>query len=69
MQAVLSHDTALEPEQVAQTVADALADDRFLILPHPQVAGYYQARAGGIDTWLHGMNKLQQRLELEGGQR
>ena len=63
LQELLTHDSALEPEDVAQTVWEALADDRFLILPHPEVAGYYQARATDTDRWLAGMRKLQRRLE------
>ncbi len=64
---LLSHDIALEPEQVAETVWQALHDDRFLILPHPQVQGYYQYRATNTDGWLAGMGKLQSRLEMAGG--
>jgi hypothetical protein len=48
-------------------VADALfrgiEEDRFLILPHPEVAEYYQARAVEPDRWLHGMNRLQRQWE------
>lgn len=60
---LLSHDIALEPEQVAETVWQALQDDRFLILPHLQVQGYYQYRATNTDGWLAGMGKLQCRLD------
>lgn len=63
LQELLSHDTALEPEQVADTVFHALQDDRFLILPHPEVAEYYKLRAGDTDRWLAGMRKLQRRLD------
>ncbi|HET6625099.1 MAG TPA: SDR family oxidoreductase [Nocardioidaceae bacterium] len=63
LQELLSHDTALEPEQVADTVWEGLQDDRFLILPHPEVAGYYQMRATHTDQWLAGMRKLQRRLD------
>jgi len=55
--------SAIEPEQVAEAVAEGLADDRFLILPHPEVAGYYQARAADTDAWLGGMNRLQRKIE------
>jgi NAD(P)-dependent dehydrogenase (short-subunit alcohol dehydrogenase family) len=64
---LLSHDLALEPEQVAQTVWQALQEDRFLILPHPQVQDYYQYRATNTDGWLAGMGKLQSRLDEAGG--
>ncbi|QMU80246.1 SDR family oxidoreductase [Streptacidiphilus sp. PB12-B1b] len=55
--------TAIEPEQVADAVVQALAGDRFLILPHPEVAEYFAARAADPDRWLRGMNKLQRTLE------
>ena len=66
LQELLSHDTALTPEQVAEEVWQALQDDRFLILPHPQVREYYTRRAADTDVWLGGMRKLQRRLD-EGG--
>ena len=40
-----------------------IAEDRFLILPHPEVAGYYQVRAADPDRWLTNMNHLQQKWE------
>ncbi|GHF37665.1 NAD(P)-dependent dehydrogenase (short-subunit alcohol dehydrogenase family) [Amycolatopsis bartoniae] len=60
--------TAIEPGQVADTVMDAFADGRFLILPHPEVADYYAARATQTDRWLAGMNKLQRKVEEATGQ-
>jgi NAD(P)-dependent dehydrogenase (short-subunit alcohol dehydrogenase family) len=60
---LLSHDTALEPEQVADAVWEAFQDDRFLVLPHPEVQGYYEHRAAHTDHWLAGMRKLQRRLD------
>ena len=67
LQELLSHDIALEPAQVAETVWQALQDDRFLILPHPQVQGYYAYKATNSDGWLAGMRKLQRRLDEAGG--
>ncbi|MGR8011449.1 SDR family oxidoreductase [Streptomyces hypolithicus] len=58
--------TAIEPEDVADALFEGIAADRFLILPHPEVAGYYQARAAGPDRWLTGMNHLQQKWEGAG---
>ena len=66
LQEVLSRDTALEPEQVADTVWHALQDDRFLILPHEEVAEYYKLRATDTDRWLAGMRKLQSKLDEAG---
>jgi NAD(P)-dependent dehydrogenase (short-subunit alcohol dehydrogenase family) len=65
---VVLRDSAIEPEEVAEAVWAALAEDRFLILPHPEVAGYYALRAGDTDKWLRGMNRLQQRIETGGTQ-
>lgn len=64
LQEMLSHDQALSPDEVADAVWTALRDDRFLVLPHPQVASYTAVRGADRDRWLAGMNRLQQRLEL-----
>jgi len=63
LEALLSRDSAIEPEAVAEQVWEALDTDRFLVLPHPEVAGYYAARATDTDAWLTGMNRLQRKLE------
>ena len=54
---------AIEPEQVAEALAAALADGRFFVLPHPEVHDYYVGRATDTDRWLRGMSRLQQRIE------
>ena len=54
---------AIQPEAVADAVMQGIADGRFLILPHPEVAGMYAGRAAETDRWLRGMSKVQQRLE------
>ena len=58
--------TAIEPRDVADALFKGIAEDRFLILPHPEVAGYYQVRAGDPDRWLTNMNHLQQKWEAAG---
>jgi NAD(P)-dependent dehydrogenase (short-subunit alcohol dehydrogenase family) len=55
--------TAIAPEDVADALFKGMEEDRFLILPHPEVAGYYQARAAEPDRWLAGMNHIQQKWE------
>ncbi|MFI6897290.1 SDR family oxidoreductase [Streptomyces sp. NPDC050256] len=57
---------AIEPEDVADALFDAMAEDRFLVLPHPEVANYYGARAENTDRWLRGMNRLQRKWEEAG---
>ena len=54
---------ALEPEDVAAAAAQGLADDTFLILPHPEVATYAQRLAADPDRWLAGMRRLQARID------
>jgi len=54
---------AIEPEQVADALLAAMAAEEFLVLPHPEVRGYYQGRAADTDRWLRGMNRMQQRIE------
>ncbi len=49
---------ALEPEAVAEAVVRGIGDERFLILPHPEVAEFFQRKAGDYDRWLRGMRRL-----------
>lgn len=60
---LLSHDEALAPSAVADAWVASLDDDRFLVLPHPEVAGYYVARATDTDRWLGGMRRLQAKVD------
>ncbi|MEV6512597.1 SDR family oxidoreductase [Streptomyces sp. NPDC051642] len=55
--------TAIEPDAVADALMKGIQEERFLILPHPEVAGYYQARATEPDRWLTTMNHIQQKWE------
>ena len=59
---VATVDGMLEPEQVADTVMAALEEERFLILPHPEVQAYMERKVADYDRWLTGMRKLQKRF-------
>ncbi len=48
----------IEPEQVAEAVIAGVDAEKFLILPHPEVATFFQRKAGDYDRWLHAMRKL-----------
>jgi NAD(P)-dependent dehydrogenase (short-subunit alcohol dehydrogenase family) len=48
----------LEPEEVAGAVVEGLAAERFLILPHPEVATYFQRKAADPDRWLAGVRRM-----------
>ena len=52
----------IEPEAVADAVVAGLADERFLILPHPEVHDYVQRKAADPDRWIGGMRKLQRQV-------
>jgi NAD(P)-dependent dehydrogenase (short-subunit alcohol dehydrogenase family) len=51
-------DGVLTPEQVADVVLQAMREERFLALPHPEVAKYFQAKGQDYERWLGGMQKL-----------
>ena len=55
-------ESALEPEAVADAVIAGLAAERFLILPHPEVAEFFRNKADDYDRWLRGMRRLQDKL-------
>ncbi|HEX5586316.1 MAG TPA: SDR family oxidoreductase [Acidimicrobiia bacterium] len=55
----------LEPDAVADAVLDAMRDERFLVLPHPEVLEYFGRKASDYDRWLGGMRRLQARWEGE----
>ncbi len=54
-----SSDGVLHPDDVADAAIRGLADERFLILPHPEVATYMRSKVTDYDRWLGGMAKLQ----------
>lgn len=50
------------PEAVADVVVEGLREERFLLLPHPEVAQFEQRRASDRDRWLAGMRRLSEAL-------
>jgi NAD(P)-dependent dehydrogenase (short-subunit alcohol dehydrogenase family) len=53
------NDSAVTADQVADAAVRGMEDERFLILPHPEVAEYFQRKANDYDRWLRGMRRLQ----------
>lgn len=56
---VLASGAVIPPERVAEAVVAGIDDERFLILPHPEVAKYFRNKAADYDRWLSSMRKLQ----------
>jgi NAD(P)-dependent dehydrogenase (short-subunit alcohol dehydrogenase family) len=57
-------ETAIEPEQVAAETIKVIGEERFLILPHPEVARFFQQKASDYDRWLRGMRRLQANTQM-----
>lgn len=53
---------ALSPEEVAESVVQGLSDERFLILPHPEVEEFFRRKGDNYDRWLRGMRRLQAKM-------
>ena len=51
-------DGIVTPEQVAETVVQGLAEEKFLLRPHPEVVQYRERKTADYDRWLGGMRKL-----------
>jgi NAD(P)-dependent dehydrogenase (short-subunit alcohol dehydrogenase family) len=58
-------DGIIEPEQLAQTVIETIREERFYVLPHPEVGEYVRRKGNDIDRWLNGMRRL--RRQSQGG--
>ncbi len=56
--AVASVDGMLEPEPVAEACVQTIREEKFLVLPHPQVLDYMRRKTADYDRWIGGMRKL-----------
>jgi NAD(P)-dependent dehydrogenase (short-subunit alcohol dehydrogenase family) len=63
---VASGDGVLDPAAVAAMCLDAMREERFLVLPHPEVATYVERKATDRDRWLAGMRRFQSALHPDG---
>ena len=58
---------ALTPEAVAGEVLSAMREERFLVLPHPEVLTFLQRKTADYDRWLRGMRRLRAKvMEMAG---
>jgi NAD(P)-dependent dehydrogenase (short-subunit alcohol dehydrogenase family) len=51
-------DGIIEPQALAQTVIESLREERFYVLPHPEVEDYVRRKGDNVDRWLNGMRRL-----------
>ncbi|MCA9080974.1 MAG: SDR family oxidoreductase [Planctomycetaceae bacterium] len=56
------HFSAKTPAEVADSVIEGMRDERFLILPHPEVGEYFQFKGDQYDRWLHNFSKLPEKI-------
>jgi NAD(P)-dependent dehydrogenase (short-subunit alcohol dehydrogenase family) len=60
-------DGVMSADEVARCAVEGIRDERFLILPHPEVAEYTRRRATEPERWLEGMRRLNDRFGLPAG--
>jgi NAD(P)-dependent dehydrogenase (short-subunit alcohol dehydrogenase family) len=53
---------SVSPEEVAEACVKAIEEERFLVLPHPEVAEYFQRKATDYDRWIRGMRRLRKQV-------
>lgn len=56
-------DNMVSPEQVAHDCIAAMREERFLVLPHPEVLDYVRGKAADVERWLGGMRRLRAKSE------
>ena len=54
-------DGIIEPDHLATVVVDTIREERFYVLPHPEVEEYVRRKGDDIDRWLAGMRRLRAR--------
>jgi len=58
-------DGIIEADELAATGVETLREERFYVLPHPEVGDYVRRKGDDVDRWLHGMRRLRSKT-LEG---
>ena len=56
-------DGMAEPESVADLCLETIREERFLVLPHPEVETYMRRKATDYDRWIGGMQRLAQKWD------
>ncbi|KQH77066.1 dehydrogenase [Mycobacterium gordonae] len=61
--AVTSAGAVTAPEAVAALVVQAIVEQKFLVLPHPEVLTMYRQKGADYERWIAGMRRYQRTLE------
>jgi NAD(P)-dependent dehydrogenase (short-subunit alcohol dehydrogenase family) len=56
------HLSSVTPEHVADCVIEALQQETFLVLPHPEVGEFFEFKTKDYDRWLHNFAHVNTRL-------
>ena len=59
---VAAQDGLLEAEPVAELCLQAIRDETFLVLPHPEVLTYMRRKTDDYDRWIGGMQRLNRKF-------
>jgi NAD(P)-dependent dehydrogenase (short-subunit alcohol dehydrogenase family) len=57
--------TAVTAEHAAEECVKAIREERFLVLPHPEVKEFYAYRANDTDRWMNGMRRLNRKIRAQ----
>ncbi len=63
---VAAGDGVVSSEDVARACLEAMGEERFHVLPHPEVQTYVERKATDVDRWLGGMRRFQSALAGDG---
>lgn len=56
-------DGIIEPDALATVVVDTIREERFHVLPHPEVGEYLRRKGEDVDRWLLGMRRLRRQAQ------
>ncbi len=54
-------DGIIEADQLADVVIETMREERFHVLPHPEVEEYVRRKGDNVDRWLVGMQRLRRK--------
>ena len=56
------HLHSITADDAAEAVLAGIRDEKFLILPHPEVLDFFRHKTEDYDRWIRGFQRLQQKL-------